>query len=59
MGMETSTAPAQNRTNQVSTYSFSSMLNRPMETVQYLALVPVMTLAKMKSTQGPMKEVMT
>ena len=59
MGMDTSTAPAQNRTNHRSTYSFSSMLQRPMEPVNYLALVRTMTFAKTKSTQGPMKEVIS
>ena len=58
MGMDTSTAPAQKRTNQASTYSFSSMLHRPMETVKYCELVRQMTFANTKSTQGAMNEVM-
>lgn len=57
MGMEISTEPAAKLVYQLSMYSFSSMRHRPMAMVYWSALARQMTLAKMKSTQGAVKEV--
>lgn len=59
MGIEMSTAPAAKLVYQLSMYSFSSIFHRPMATVYWSELARQMTLAKMKSTQGPMKAVST
>ena len=59
MGIETSTAPAAKQVYQLSIYSFSSIFQSPIATVYWSALARQMTLAKMKSTQGAMKEVRT
>ena len=52
-----STAPAAKLVYQLSMYSFSSIFHRPMATVYWSELARQITLAKMKSTQGLMKEV--
>ena len=57
MGIEISTAPAAKLVYQLSMYSFSSMRHRPMATVYWSAVGPADHLAKMKSTQGAVKEV--
>ena len=59
MGIEMSTAPAAKLVYQLSMYSFSSIFHSPMATVYWSELARQMTLAKMKSTQGPMKAVST
>ena len=59
MGIEMSTAPAAKLVYQLSMYSFSSIFHRPMATVYWSELARQMTLAKMKSTQGPIKAVST
>ncbi len=57
MGMEISTAPAAKLVYQLSMYSFSSIRHSPMATVYWSELARQMTFAKMKSTQGAVKEV--
>lgn len=57
--MEISTALAAKLVYQLSMYSFSSILHRPMATVYWSELARQITFVKIKSTHGAMKDVST
>lgn len=57
--MDINTAPAAKLVYQLSIYSFSSIFHRPMATVYWSELARQITLAKIKSSQGAIKEVST
>lgn len=57
IGIEISTAPAAKQVYQLSIYSFSSILHRPMAIVYWSEFARQITFAKMKSSHGDMKEV--
>lgn len=57
MGIEINTAPAAKLVYQLSIYSFSSILQRPIAMVYWSEFARQITFAKIKSSYGDIKEV--